>query len=277
MLFRASPVVLHFEVIMNHSLVELRKKPHLSVSAVKTFLLCPMKFCFRYTRRIRPDYIPAALVLGTAWHAVVATWLESKTNDDALDEELRAQLRDRLALVDVPVLFSDSEMDQEQFISRAVDMFQAFRRSVARPNVVVGTELPFDLEIVHPLTGECLPTSVIGAIDAIVVQADGRRALWELKTGRRWGSTTAEHDLQTTLYHVAARELGHEDLALRVIVTTKSKVPEVQEIEIERTAADEVELAEVFLEVHRAIQAGVSFRQRGWQCSTCEYSTACRP
>lgn len=263
---------------MKQSLIELRKKPHLSVSAVKSFMQCGRKYTLQYKERVRPDYLPAALALGSAWHSAVAGWLENEADDEALDEQLRVDLRDRLRRDDLPVLFDDPDEDADSFIEHAVKMFKAFRESVPLPKKVLGTELTFETEIVHPTTGEVLPVPVIGAIDAVVVEDDGAGSLWELKTGKKkWSPDQAEFDPQVTLYRKAARELGFDGVRLRLIVTTKARDPRVQTLDIERSDGDESELAELFFEVHRAIEAGIGPRQRGWACRTCVYSSSCRP
>lgn len=263
---------------MPESLIELRKKPHLSISAVKSWLQCPRRFALQYTERARPDYVPAALILGSAWHAAVAGWLDKTADDQALDEQLREDLRDRLGRVDLPVLFDDAEEDAERFVERAVGIFKIFRESVARPRTVLGTEIAFATEMAHPQTGEVLPVPVIGAIDAIVVEDDGVGSLWELKTAKKkWSPDQAEFDPQVTVYRRAARELGYAGVRLRILVTTKTREPQVQVLDVTRNDGDEAELAELFFEVHRAIEAGVAPRQRGWACRTCQYASSCRP
>lgn len=78
--------------------------------------------------------------------------------------------------------------------------------------------------------------------------------LWELKTSKKkWSSDMIEFDLQTTLYRKAAREHGYSDVALRLLVTTKTKTPDVLSIDIERTDADERDLAEIFLGAKRTV------------------------
>lgn len=265
---------------MTTTLAELRKKRHLSVSAIKCFLSCPRKYRLAYVERVRPDYYPAALALGSAWHGAIAAWLNGEADDHALDARLRADLRERLRRDDVPILFDDADEDADHFTEHAVKMFKTFRESIPRPRTILGTEIAFETEIAHPSTGEGLSVPVIGAIDAVVVEDDGVGRLWELKTAsKKWPSTggATEHDAQVTLYRQAARELGYDGVALRVLVTTKAKEPQVQTLDIERSDADEAELAELFFDVYRAIEAGVSFRQRGWACRTCQYAGSCRP
>ncbi|MBX3230671.1 MAG: PD-(D/E)XK nuclease family protein [Labilithrix sp.] len=263
---------------MPESLIELRKRPHLSISAVKSWLQCPRKFALQYRERARPDYLPAALILGSAWHSAVAGWLDEAADDEALDDQLRDDLRDRLRRDDLPVLFDDADEDADSFIERAVAMFKTFRGSVAQPKMVLGTEIAFATAIAHPQTGEVLPVPVIGAMDAIVVEEDGVGSLWELKTAKKkWSPDQAEFDPQVTLYRRAARELGYNGVRLRILVTTKTREPAVQVLNVARNDGDEAELAELFFEVHRAIEAGIGPRQRGWACRTCQYASSCRP
>lgn len=263
---------------MTATLSELRKKKHLSVSAVTTFLSCPRKYHLAYTEPRAPrDYFPASLALGSAWHSAVASWLNREADDDALDEQLRDDLRGRLRRDDLPVLFDTPDESSEHFIEHAVEMFKTFRQSVPRPRQVLGTEIAFETELVHPTTGDVLPVPVIGALDAVVIEEDGAGAMWELKTGRKWAPDRVDHDVQVTLYRRAARELGFEGVRLRVLVVTKAKEPQVQTLDIDRSDADEAELAELFFDVYRAIKGGVSFRQRGWACRTCQYASSCRP
>jgi hypothetical protein len=227
----------------------------------------------------RPDFVPAALVLGSAWHSAVASWLDHVDADAALDERLREDLRERLRRDEIPVLFDDADENADRFIERAVAMFRKLRESVPRPKEVIGTEIAFETEIVHPHTGKVLPLPVIGALDAIVTEEDGVTSLLEYKTSRsRWptASGATVHDPQITLYKNVARQLGHDDVRLRVIVVTKAEEPQVQRLDIHRGDADEAELAELFFDVHRAIDAGVRHRQRGWACASCAYSGACR-
>ena len=260
------------------ALMELRKKKHLSVSALNTFLSCPRKYHLAYTEPRAPkDYFPASLALGSAWHSAVASWLNKTAEDAVLDEQLRNDLRARLRRDDLPILFDNPDETSEHFIEHAVAMFSAFRASVPRPKKVLGTEIAFETEIVHPTTGEVLPVPVIGALDAVVIEEDGIGSLWELKTGRRWTPDRVEHDAQVTLYRKASRELGFDGVRLRVIVVTKAKEPQVQILDIDRSDADEAELAELFHDVYRAIEARTSYRQRGWTCRGCQHSSSCRP
>ena len=67
-------------------------------------------------------------------------------------------------------------------------MLDIFLVKVPRPERTVAVEVPFSLEIAHPVTAEILPVRFIGSIDALVVES-GVETIWELKTGkRRWSA-----------------------------------------------------------------------------------------
>ena len=66
-------------------------------------------------------------------------------------------------------------------------------------------------------------------------------------------------------------------MALRFQIVTKSKVPTVQVVDIHRDVQDEQDFLRTAGGVLRAIDAGVSYPIRGWQCQTCPFQNACRP
>jgi CRISPR/Cas system-associated exonuclease Cas4 (RecB family) len=258
------------------NLNELRSRPHTSVSAIKEFITCPRKFTLHYIEKAQPAYRASALVLGTAWHETIGHWLNGAPNVD----ELRAHLRDGidagLRSNNVPVLFDDEGEDQGTMTDSAIRMLDVFLAKVPRPEMTVGVEIAFSLELSHPVTGEILPVPLVGAIDAIVVDR-GKGAIWELKTAKKkWSADQLEFDLQLTAYGIAARRLGYEGSDLKLLVTTKTAKPDVQVLCIVRCRRDEEELAVIAYGVLEAAAAGIDYPSRGWQCRTCPYAGACR-
>jgi hypothetical protein len=97
-----------------------------------------------------------------------------------------------------------------------------------------------------------------------------------VKTGKKkWPADQLEFDPQITAYSMAARELGHDDPDLKLLVTTKTKTPDVQVERLVRHRADRQELAETALTVLHAMSAGIDYRVRGWGCKTCAYAGVC--
>lgn len=257
-------------------LAELRARPHTSISRVKEYLSCPRRYFLKHELKVTPDFRPAALALGTAWHAFVDEWLMSDDSHAELRERFRDHLKAELASDHLPVLFDDVDEDEGKFVDRAMKMAAVFLGHMKKPDEVVGVELAFSSEIVHPQSGEVLDFLVAGAIDAIVIEG-GRRYLWEVKSAaRRWSDDQIEFDLQVTLYGRVARERGIDDARLRLIVTTKAALPSLQIVDVQRGLAEEEELAALFFSVHRGIRAGVDHPIRGWQCRGCPYAGSCR-
>jgi len=251
----------------------LRSRPHTSVSEIKTFLICPRKHSYQYVDRIKPDFRPVALSFGTAWHAAIAQYLLGASVEEPSD-----LFRDVLAhdVLDgqTPVVFEDEE-DLGQLVDVGTRMVGTFIASVPRPDLVLGVELAFSLELEDTTTGELLDTPMIGAIDAIVVN-DDKPAVWELKTAkRRWSADQVEYDFQLTAYQLGARVLDVEDPSLTLIVTTKAQKPAVQVEQLTRTVRDENELVTIAASVMRAVRAGVDHPVRGWQCKGCPFAGRC--
>lgn len=255
----------------------LRKKPHTSISAVKEYLTCPRRYRFKYTLALRPSFKAAAAAFGSAWHATIGHWL---LNENVGHEELETYFRDdltaRLREDRIPVLFDDEHENEGKLLDAGIKMLRVFFSRVQRPEVVLGVEVPFSLELKHPETGEVLGVPLIGGLDAVVTDG-GKKSIWELKTAkRRWSADQVEFDLQVSAYKLAARELGHEDGVLRLLVATKTVHPDVQLEEPVRHASDETEVLDVIFGVHAAVAAGVDYRTRDWHCRSCPYAEVCR-
>jgi hypothetical protein len=261
------------------TLSDLRGLPHFSVSQLKTFLQCPRKYRFNYIDRIEPEFRPIALAFGTAWHETIGVHLLPHVKDEYLSrEELQALFRDSLTEQvnedGPPVLFEDEE-DLGKCVDLGLRMLDAFILRVPRPDQVLEVERAFILELAHPITGEIAPVPFVGAMDAIVVD-EGRTEIWELKTAKKkWSPDQLENDPQPTAYVMAARELGHVDAQVKLLVATKTTKPDVQVENLVRRRGDERELAETALDVLHAVKTGADYRVRGWGCKTCAFAGVC--
>jgi CRISPR/Cas system-associated exonuclease Cas4 (RecB family) len=257
------------------TLSDLRSRPHTSISAIKCFIQCPRQFKLRYIDRIKPAFRSAFFAFGSAWHDTVDCWLTSNATQD----ELRQRLRDKLtvSLADEEIVFDDEDESAQSLVDMSIRMLDIFLVKVARPEKTIAVEVPFSLELAHPVTAEILPVRFIGSIDALVIE-QGVESIWELKTGKRkWGADALDYDLQTTSYKIAARDLGRGEIAPTLVLTTKTNQPDVQVERLVRHKRDERELVETVFAVHRAVDAGVDHPIRGWQCRTCAWAGACGP
>lgn len=257
------------------TLAELRKQPHISVSALKTFIGCPRKYCYQYIERRPQEFRSIALAFGTAWHSAIDSYLLHGTDADETGNVFRDVLAREVRAGDVPVLFDDEE-DLGACIDQGTRMISTFVDRVPRPDVVLGVELAFSVELVDPNTGEPLPQPLVGSIDAVVATEDDTVEIWELKTGkRRWAADQLEFDPQPTCYQMGARVFDIETPELKLLLTTKGKKPDVQLERLSRNKKQEEELALLAGSVLRAVEAGVDHRLRGWQCKCCCYAGHC--
>ena len=261
------------------NLAELRQATHTSVSRLKTYLSCPKKYFLSYIDRVVPEYKPIAFPLGSAFHEAVQHHLIGADGPDHLIEVhdvFRSSLEIAVHADGVPVLFEKEEQDLGAVVDAGIKMVDTFIEKVPRPDGgVLAVEAAFAIELAHPITCDILPVPLIGAMDALVVE-QGRPVVWELKTGKKkWTADQLELDLQPTAYRMGARELGVDEAELKLLVTTKSRKPDVQIERLTRSRVDERELAELAWTVHKAVEAGVDYRVRGWGCRSCQFAAAC--
>lgn len=264
--------------VSTEPLWRLRKKPHTSISAIREFITCPRRYYLKYIREVQPAFKAAAAAFGTAWHATIGHWL---LHPDVGQVELETYFRDdlvsRLSGDRIPVLFDDEDDTEGKLIDAGIKMLRFFFTRVRRPEVVLGVEVPFALELTHPETGEILAAPIIGGLDAVVAEG-GRKYIWELKTAaRRWSGDQVEFDTQVSIYSIAARHLGYGDADLRLVIATKTLHPDLQLEDAVRHAGDEREVLDLIFGVHQAISAGVDYRLRTWACKSCPFAEPCRP
>jgi CRISPR/Cas system-associated exonuclease Cas4 (RecB family) len=228
-----------------------------------------------YIEHAEPAFRPIAFAFGTAFHEAVGAHLSGARSHEDLVTIFRDNLTAAVGADGPPVLFDEEEADLGATIDVGARMLEIFVAKVPRPERVLGVEVPFALELAHPITGEVASLPVIGAIDALVQLEEGV-GIWEVKTGKRkWSADQLEFDLQPTAYRMAARSMECEDAEATLLVATKTKTPDVQIERLVRHARDERELAETALTVIRATEAGIDHRVRGWACKSCPYADAC--
>ena len=254
-----------------------------SVSQMKCWLRCPRQFELKYVRGVAPAFVPVNLAFGSAIHeALAAHYQEIKSTGAPLRREhLLDTFRtawERAADGDVPLQADEDGDDPRQMVDKGVSMLHAFARyeETAPTKEVEAVEHAFTVALHDPDSGEPLEESLTGVLDLVVVE-DGQRIVVEHKTSsRKYSEDQLAHDLQVTGYKMAARSAGMGEVGLRFQVITKAKAPQVQVADVVRTDGDEEDFARTAVGVLRAIDAGVSFPLRGWQCKTCQFAHACR-
>jgi putative RecB family exonuclease len=253
-----------------------------SVSQMKCWLRCPRQFELKYVRGVTPAFVPVAFAFGTAIHAALGAYYgEQKISgtplrlDRVLDvfrEAWARQVEGNIPLQED----EDEEFVPNLLVDKGVSMLHAFHESASqRPVEVEDVEKKFEIEIFDPDTGEVLEEKLVGVIDLVAVET-GRRVIWEHKTSaRKYGEDQLRWDQQVCAYAMACRELGLGEVGIKFQILTKTKVPAIQIAEVTRTPADEDDFLRTVRGVLKAIDAGVSFPIRGWQCHGCPYQGPC--
>jgi putative RecB family exonuclease len=144
---------------------------------------------------------------------------------------------------------------------------------------VVAVEQPFRVPLIDPETGALLDRDLVGTLDRLEQDADGRVVMVDLKTAaRKYSDLQVEASVQLSVYSYATAMNGladQETLRLRFDVLTKTKTPELHRYWTTRDQAATRRLYRLAAEVLTAIEAGVFPPHPGWQCGDCAFRGRC--
>ncbi len=246
----------------------------LSPSQLTLYLTCSLKYRFEYIDRLPKPFRSAAAALGTAVHAALQ-WLHRARKEGRhppLDEVLRVFDGDWHAQHLAKEIHSAE--DPAKLALKAKELLTAYYHQ-APPKEVTGAEVPFQVPLVNPTTGEVLELPLRGIIDLV----EGEDELVEFKTPKATPPLDALPDnLQLTAYSYAYEILfGRPPKVIRLVNLVKTKHPKIEVQETWRGKEDYERLFHIANEALKGIRAGVFIPNRGcWLCSDCEYDRDCR-
>jgi putative RecB family exonuclease len=224
---------------------ELRQDPHVSFTQLDTYLRCPLRYRLQYVDRVDPDFVPAALALGSGIHGAAA------------------------------LLFRGSASGARPTVGDV----QAYFAEVPDATEVVAVESAFAVPLVDQATGAVLDRDLVGTLDLVERDADGRLVVVDLKTAaRKYTDLQVEASLQLSIYSYATAMNGladEADLRLRFDVLTKTKQPELHRYWTTRDRAANVRLYRLAAEILGAVEAGVFPPRVGWHCQDCPFRSRC--
>ncbi|MBS2031597.1 MAG: PD-(D/E)XK nuclease family protein [Deltaproteobacteria bacterium] len=253
-----------------------------SVSQVKAYLLCPRRYELKYVRGEQPAFVPVPLAFGSAFHEALALFYGRQMTHPTppcVEEliEVFATAWSKFEDGDLPLGGEEDDVVAEDHLDKGAAMLRAFHAHAAAqpPEKVIAVELPFSVSLHAPATGVVLEEKLNGVID-LVTESDSRKVIVEHKSAaKRWTLDQLRYDHQVTGYQLAARELGMGEVELRIQIVTKTKTPAVQVEHLRRDEQDEADFMATVVGVLKAIDAGVSYPVRGWQCRSCPYAHVC--
>ena len=260
---------------------EMRQQPHVSFTQLDQYLRCPLKYRFMYVDRLQPDFVPAALAFGSGIHGAAAFLLRGaqKGAQPSL-EEVQGYFESywNLETQHSPVRFGEKDT-KETLLDLARRMLEVFHKNQVPGVEVVGVEQPFDVPLIDQETGEVLDRSLVGTLDLLERDPEGRLVVVDLKTSaRKYTDLQVEASLQLSIYSYATAMNGladQDDLRLRFDVLTKTKQPELHRYWTQRDRAANLRLFHLAAEILHAIEAGVFVPNPGWQCKDCPFQSRC--
>ncbi len=243
------------------------QREHLSVSQVKTYLLCPLKYFYRYVQRL-PTPKSSELALGSAVHSALEVNFTQKV-----------QSREDLPLAQVTDAFSDAwkmqvpetAFDQEEKPGQIKDEGV---RIVGHYHSTVSPDIqPQRVEEKFELAFENAPYTFVGRVDLV----DSRGLIIDHKTTKR--APTPEQvrqDFQLTAYSLAHRlTQGRPEAGLRLDVMVRTKTPKVLHLPAVRAPRDHARFLKLLGHVAKGIQSDLFYPNPNFTCPSCPYRQQC--
>lgn len=257
--------------------MQLRESLHYSASQLGVFLSCPERFRLQYVLGMRPAHRSIDLVFGSSVHAVLARFHEAQQERRKIDpEEVSLDFtRDFAAAASAADVLCGDDESVETLTERGQALVSKYAVEHA-PSEVLAVEHRFALSAEQLPEGFPPDVEFTGVLDVVERAADGTVWVTELKTAaRKFDEVRLRYDLQMTLYAAACNSLGWPTAKLRFRVLLKGARPNIMTHEVFRDTASLAEGGRVATQVLRAVERGIFYPVRGWQCATCPYRSSC--
>ncbi len=256
-----------------------------SQSRVGLFLLCSLKYAFSYVYRVKAEFTPVALPFGSAVHRTLEMVALSRRDGSPMPkrdcQELFAEVWQRQVQEDQGIRFADGE-PPDTCLTRGQDVVGAFHDNVDEAEEVVAVSDALAVPLIDA-AGNVLPDPLIGELDLVVRDQDGRKLIVDWKTsGQRWPvgkngrKGKADTEMQPTAFLYAYRQAYGEIPGFRYDIVVKNKTPVMQQIETTRTQDDFERLVEIVKVIERAIHVEAFVPQPSFMCAACQYRRACQ-
>lgn len=212
-----------------------KERKHISVSELREWLGCPLRFWYRYRLGLWTDTTETFFAMGNAVHAGLAAWYMSEVTDGARDADkalrvYRTVWHDEQARVDWD---AEPEKDPLLLAQTGAGLLQ---RSMDEPDEwrARSVETTLYADIVHSRLGK-LPFPLKVRLDMLTDQYD----VVEHKTASaRWPKGKENADMQATGEAMVVRDsFGHDPL-ITFNILVANKRPDVDRRSVTRTQDD---------------------------------------
>jgi len=247
---------------------------HLSYSQISSYLMCPLRYRFRYIDQLPPEFVAAPLAFGAAIHEAVGAFYHQHLLGDSLRPDQMVDVyRHAWSQKEAEEIRFFNGDDSTLLLGKANQLLSVFHESFDPSVGILGVEEFFSMDM-----GKRVPP-LHGYIDVIEHGADGSIVVADLKTAARKPSDSqVSRNVQLTAYSLGAAELGFdpEALTLRLDVLVKTKEPQMVRLETTRTNRDRDRFLKLVKSVWKGIKREIWFPKQDWHCSQCCYSQPCR-
>jgi len=258
-------------------ITELHHKPHLSASAIGTYIDCGLAYRFSKVDKIKPEFVSDALVYGTVIHHSLETFylekkfgkiLSLKQVQEAFEEYWEMEAKDR-----DDIKYSEGKT-YKSYLLEGKELLAAWYNKLPEDDFkIIGVEVGFAFEI------EGIPVPIIGYIDLLEEDSETLLITDFKTTGRSYSADEIDQNTQMTVYAMAMKANGYADqeVLLRLDCLIKTKTPKFKQYYTIRTEDDEKRLIKKFQKVWDGITKGVFIpNNTSWKCNKgCQYKKAC--
>jgi len=253
------------------SILELKKEPHWSYSALQCFLTCPMKYKFRYVDNAPVERTCSALPFGRAFHAVLSerarkgafSKLEDAQDDFAVYFKAETEVCENLC-------FKPGET-YDSCLKKGFELLEVAYENWSDDYAVKSVAESFSVEVPG------LQKPLIGEFD-LIIEDGGDEAICDWKTsGSKWPTGKVERDLQATVFCYAYKKIHGKSPLFRFDVYTKTKDPSLYQFYTVRTQ-DELDRFEFIAgKIEKAVNAELFFPNENIiNCAECPYADRCK-
>ena len=258
-------------------LSELRKLPHLSISAVNSWIDCGLMYKFGKIDKIPIESKADALEFGTVIHIVLGEYYEEKMiGNKMLLKDIHQSFEEhwhRVAEGRIDIKYANGK-DFGTLLMEGKDLLTAWYMKLPEDNFkILAVEEAFSFN----LPGIEIP--LIGAIDLIEEDEADTIIITDFKTsGKAYSVSEIDQNQQMTTYQLGVKANGYADreILLRLDCLIKTQKPKFEQYWKTRSEIDEIRLIRKIKQVWDGISKGVFVpNDTSWKCKGCFYKTAC--
>jgi len=260
------------------NIMELRKKPHLSASAINDYIDCSLQYKFGRIDRLKPEFTSDALIFGTVIHKVLDQFHQEKLMGNRMTlEEMQESFEKHWTAATKgkhDIKYANGKTG-ESLLLEGKDLLATYYDKFPGDNFkILAIEEAFSFNLPD------LPLPIIGVFDLIEEDESDTIIIVDWKTaGKAYSRDDVDKNPQLTLYQMATKANGFKDreILLRFDCMIKTKTPKFEQYYSTRSETDERRMQKKILQVWDGISKGVFIPNDGhWKCKGCGYQTACK-